>query len=132
MPTQNYYEYRYYIDGRKIAILQKLSDTSENPRILVDGDFFGNPQTSDSSAIYLRYTVSQSAPTSENDEVSVNANLAMGILHYVKGRYAEEVTKDMVASRYHMNEFYRYISRESSDRRGHPRTVMVNYEGAIR
>lgn len=128
----NYYDYKYYIDGRKIAILQKLTDTSQNPRILVDGDYYGNPQSADTSAIYLRYTVSQSAPTSENDELSVNANLAMAILHYVKARYAEESMNDIKANRYHMNEFYKYIARESNDRRGHIRTVMAGYTGAIK
>lgn len=130
--STTYYEYRYYIDGRQIAILQRLTDTAENPRILIDGEYFGVPQTADSSAIYLYYTVKVGEPLVETDTLSLNDTLSMAVLHYVKARVAEESTRDMRAYQFHMNEFHRLIQKESENRRGHSRTVSPNYLGAIR
>ena len=79
------YEYAYYIDGRKIAILSKgSSSTYVNDTNLTLLDIWVTPENDDSDAIMLEYTSKISAPTSETESINVNEYLTLAIEDYVR------------------------------------------------
>lgn len=122
------YAYRYYIDGRYLAILQNRT-TNVFPTL--NEDIFVTPTIADSSAIYVRYTIGISAPTDENSNLEVNDTLGEGLVHYVKFKFAED-SGDERAQRYHYNKFLYFINREISNRRGNNVSIsMPSGTGAL-
>ena len=126
------YDYRYYIEGRYIAILQRQQESIYDPYYDVREDVYKTPTEDDDEGILLRYTVSQSASTSETTDLGISRDLALGIVHYVKARLAEE-RGDMRMREWHYNRFLYYTSKHNSNVKGSPPSmVMVNSAGVVR
>src|SRR3972149_796988 len=102
------YDYRWHQEGRYIAILQRSIDSVYDPYLSLADDLFITPSVSDSSAVYLRYTVTQTAPSSETVDLGLSQNLSLAVVHYVKARLAEE-KEDFKWQFYHTSQFYKYL-----------------------
>ncbi len=126
------YDYRYYIDGRYIAIVQRQSDQTYDPWLKIEDDVFSVPQVSDSSAIYIRFSIAttQSFAT-ESTTIDISNNLAQGIIEYIRSKFAQE-RGDERKEIYHYNNFLRYISRERKLRGGHANIILPHGVGVIR
>jgi hypothetical protein len=127
--TLNLYDYRYYIEGAYIAILQRHLSTSEDPYAATE-DWFVTPTVADTTAIYLRFTKALTLPTDETSDLGLSKDLAMACLYYVKARLAED-QNPRLADKY-MSEFYKYVSRERQRTQPDPFAVTSNYMGAVR
>ena len=121
------YDYRYFVDGRQLAILQKKISSES----LTREEIFIRPTYADSSAVYIRYTVSVSAPSDENTEISASRELSEAIVYYVKSKLLEDAGEEKKAL-FYMNKFYTMVSRHRSNIKGPGSQVMVAYSGAIR
>jgi hypothetical protein len=126
----NYYDYRYYIDGRNIAILQNAQDISYDPYIDYGDELYVTPQTSDSSGILLKYTVVISAPSDEETAIGVDRFLARAIVYYVKAKLVEDTDKRLFE--WNMREFNKLVQRQRRRKIGSPRINSPNYTGVIR
>lgn len=124
------YDYRWYNDGRYLAILQRQTDSVYDPYLSLNDDLFATPETDDSSAIYVRYTVTQTAPNSETDDDGLPLDLSLAVVHYIKARLAEE-NGDEGRQMINMKEFYKYLSRNQNNKKGGPRVVSPGYSGAV-
>lgn len=120
-------DYRYFIDGRKLAILQKKISSESVER----EEIFLRPSEDDSSAIYIRYTVNVSAPADENTELSVSRELSEAIVNYVKSKLLDDAGEEKKAL-YYMNKFYTMVSRHRTNIKGPGSFITVGYTGAIR
>lgn len=124
------YDYRYYIDGTKIAILQRQWDSIYDPFLSVTDDLYETPTNSDSSAIYIRYTISRSVPDNTTDVLPVSKTLSRAIVHYVKAMLAEE-KDDLRMNRYHMNRFQYFVSRHQNNLKTPGRVILPGHIGSI-
>jgi hypothetical protein len=125
-----YYDYRYYIDGRNIAILQDAQDIFYDPYIDYGDRMYVTPESSDSSGIMLRYTVSITAPTDEQTDIGVDRFLARAIVHYVKAKMLEDTDPRM--SEWNMKQFKTLVQRQRRRKLGSMRVNAPNYMGAVR
>lgn len=130
MSTNNIYDYRWYTEGRYLAILQRTLGSVYDPYFRIE-DLYVTPSEADSSAIYVRYTVTITTPTDEESDLGVTGELGKAIVYYVKARLAEENEDDKGALK-NMNRFYYYISREMNNRRGTIRIVMPSGAGVVK
>jgi len=114
-------QYKYYIDGQDLIILEKDSDTG----------VYITPATNYTNGILLRYTVANTPPTSISDELGLSRRLEMAIVDYVKYRLYENAGDDRRAQFYY-RKFLSALSREVKNRRGHFRKIIPNYTGVIK
>jgi len=122
------YGYKYYIDGQNIAILQNYN-TSLFP--LDTRTVYKTPSIDDSSAIYLRYTVTPAAPTSVNSDLGLSKELSLAVVYYVKSRLAED-NEDMRSRDFFYNKFLTYIHRHQNNKRGSARISIPSGITALR
>ena len=128
MPTvANTYDYRWYQEGRNIAILQRQQESIYDPYYSVREDIYKTPQTADSSAILLRYTVSVTAPALETTDMGVSREIAMGVVHYVKAKLIED--KDPKMYQWHYNKFLYYVTRHNQNMKGIPPSLVMPAQG---
>jgi len=126
----NYYDYRYFVDGRHIAILQNAQDITYDPYIDYGDEIYVTPTQSDSSGILLKYTVTISAPLDEETSIGVDRFLARAIVHYVKAKMVEDT--DLRMYQFNMNKFHELVQRQRRRKLGTSRINSPNYTGAIR
>jgi hypothetical protein len=125
------YDYRYYIDGRSLVILQRSIESIYDPYLSLKEDLFVSPSVADSSAVAIRFTVPPSDPTDENSTLDIGENLALAIVEYVKSKVAEDNGNDDRAQNY-MNKFYSKVAQYANSRKGAPRIIMPAYTGVIK
>ncbi len=123
----NTYDYRWYQEGRNIAILQRQQESIYDPYYSVREDIYKTPGTADSSAILLRYTVSVTAPVSETADMGVSREIAMGVVHYVKAKLREDTDSKMY--QWHYNKFLYYVTRHNQNRKGIPPSLVMPAQG---
>lgn len=124
------YDYRWYNDGRYLAILQRQTDSVYDPYLSLADDLFATPENSDSSAIYVRYTVTQTAPTAETADDGLPLDLSLAVVEYLKSNLAAEAGDDQKQLK-HRSEFYRLLGRNQFNKKGGPRVVMPVYPGRV-
>ena len=114
-------QYAYYLEGSRIAIVEKATNFSNN----VDNKEFGpgvakqewkSPQSSVTSGIELKYT---NAPGDDiEDETSIidlPSYLCKGLVYYIKARLAED-GGNLEGKEYFMREFHNKLSDNESNR----------------
>jgi len=132
MANNSYYDYRYYIDGRYLGILQRSLDLVYDPYVTLDEDIYVTPTVSDSSAILVRFTVRSTLPTSETSDLGLSRNLEHAVVWYVRAKLAEE-SGDLDRYSYCMNKFHEKIQREYPRRYGLKNRVIVpSHVGVIK
>lgn len=99
------YDYRYYIDGRKIAILQRSIDSTYDPFIKVRDDIYLTPANSDANGIMIEYNARPTRVTLETDTIDLDQDLAKALVHYIKARVASDKS-DYKTESIEMNKFY--------------------------
>lgn len=124
MSTTNYYSYRWYNEGRYLAILQENLDLAYTPYIDRGHGIYVTPTVSDTSAIYLRYSVAITGPTNEEDDINVSGPLLRAIEYYVRAKLAED-RDDMRMYRHFKNKFYQYLERKVRNKMGTEARVVM-------
>ena len=111
-----YYNYAFYMEGRKIAILrERTSDTGETTENIKPT--WETPSTDDDEAILFRFTSRVSAPSSITDSINAGVYLNMAIVDYVRSRIAEDSGDDQRAQKYY-NRFLRRIGENEDNKLG--------------
>jgi hypothetical protein len=110
------YDYRWYNEGKYIAFLQREVDSIYNPYLTASDDVFVTPETAQTDAILVRYTVSVTVPTSETTDFGVSREIGMALEHYVKYRMKEDT--DINMSKYHYRKFRELIFRHMRNLKG--------------
>ena len=131
MATSNKYDYRYYIEGRYIALLQRSTDSVYDPYLNLSEDLFTTPSVADTDAIYYRYTKLPTAPTAETSTIDLGKMLSLALVEYVKARLAEDAGDDRSALK-HMKKFYYYIGRDQDNKKGAVRMIMPSGAGVCK
>ena len=119
------YDYRYYIEGRYLGILQRSISSTYDPYLTLNEDLYTTPAESDSNAIYTRYTVNIAMPTNEESDVGVSGLLAQAIIYYVRSKLYEDAGDDKRAF-VARNKFYELIQRQMNSRKGGMRRIIGN------
>tara|TARA_R110000824_G_scaffold110418_1_gene258378 strand:+ start:3598 stop:3999 length:402 start_codon:yes stop_codon:yes gene_type:complete len=114
-------QYAYYLEGSRIAIVEKATNFSNN----VDNKEFGpgvakqewkSPQSSVTSGIELKYT---NAPGDDiEDETSIidlPSYLCKGLVYYIKARLAED-EGNIQLKEYFLKEFRRILEKNESSK----------------
>lgn len=117
------FDYRYYIEGRYLGLLQRSISSTYDPYLTLSEDLYTTPAEADSNAIYIRYTAAVVIPSSEESDVGVSGLLAQAIVYYVRSKLYEEAgdeNRAMVA----YNKFLTLIQREMNSRKGAMRKIM--------
>jgi len=125
------YDYKYYSDGRHIALLQKQMLTVYDPYIKTKDELYLTPSTSDSEAILLDYTPVLNYPSNEQSVLDVNNRLAKAIVEYVKYKFAEDA-EDYKKAGYHKGLFYELVADEKHKKLGGPRVAIPRGVGVLR
>ena len=128
--ANNYYEYVYYIDGDKIALLQKVDDIQYDPYIDFGDEIYSTPSVSQENAVELVFQPTVSAPADEQTELSVSRQLARAIACYVGARLIEDEQPALADRK--MREFYKLVQQEARNLRVAMPTGAVNFLGAIK
>lgn len=110
------YDYRYYREGRYLAILQRSSLFTYTPRYKIEDGVWVTPTVSDSSAIAIRYAISPTHVTSSTDTIS-NEVLGRALIHYLKYKIYDG-QKDYNASNKEYGEFKRLVMRNQRNKDG--------------
>jgi len=132
MSTGNdFYDYRYHIDGRKIALLQRNKDVIYDPYVDFDEDIYTTPDTADTNAILIRYTTRGGVPTDETSSLGLSRNLSLAVIEYVKAKLLEENNniKDQRLAEACMRKFHAKVQREMTNRKGHGRVAFIIPQG---
>ena len=117
------YDYRYYIEGRYLAILQRSISSTYDPYLTLSEDLYTTPAAADANAIYLRHTVACALPSSEESDIGVSGLLAQAMIYYVKSKLYEDAGDEKRAF-VARNKFYELIQREMNSRKGGMRKIM--------
>jgi hypothetical protein len=125
-----FYDYRYDIDGDKIALLQRTQEIIYDPHVDYGDEIYVTPTVADSSAILLKYTVTIAAPGDEQTDIGVSRYLGLAIVHYVKAKAVED--SDIRLYEWNMNKFRYYVQRERNSKLGSPRMGLSNYTGSVK
>ena len=125
------YQYKYFIDGKKLGILQKEINTSYDPYVNYDEAIYDTPSQSDSQGIYVRYTIKNSGPTDENSDLALDDNLERAVLFYVKSEIAQD-GGDPRRADYLMRKFHYYVARANNARKGRINKVMPSSTESVR
>jgi len=106
--------YAYYIEGNKLAIIQKDSTSST-----VDNEYnmYKSPTESVTDGIEVQYSYTPTAPTDEGSSLDITRYQANAIVYYVKAKLAED-TGDMEQREYFLREFKRQLEKGSSALKG--------------
>ncbi len=125
------YQYKWYLSGRKLAILQQGSSTTYNTDSVVTRDMWLTPTSAQTDAIAIEYVYSGTEPTAESDTIDVNATLSLALVDYVRHRMAEDEGKEKLADKYY-GKFLRRVSVEADNRTGMPRKIIPTGECVLR
>ncbi len=127
------YDYRWYPEGRNIAILQRQQESIYDPYYSIREDVYKTPSNADTNAILLRYTLSVTAPTSETTDMDISRDLGMGIVHYVKAKMSED-KGDIKMYQWHYNRFLYYVNVHNRNVKGSPPSIAMPPQtpGAVR
>ena len=98
-------QYSYYIDGRRLAILEKNADTGR----------WNAPNSSVSAAIKLDYSVAPDDPIDETSNIDVPNYLALALVDYVMAKVFEE-SGDLQRTEYYMKNFKGKVGKYASSR----------------
>ena len=124
------YDYKYYIEGRYLAILQRAEDLQYDPYLTVVSNLYKTPESSQLSGIMLRYTETVTAPTDEVTDIGVTRDLALGLVHYVKYRMYSD--KDLKMATWNYNKFLYYVAKHNSNIKGTPPLRVMPSYGSLR
>jgi hypothetical protein len=131
MSITSVYDYRYYIEGRKLAILQRSIDSIYDPYLTLREDLFETPSIADSSAIYVRYTAVVSTPSDEEASLDVSGKLPLAMVYYIKSRLAEDANDERSQVR-NYNKFLELIRREINQRKGSGSVILPKGSGVLK
>lgn len=125
------YDYRWHVDGRYLAILQRAVDSVYDPYVTLEDDLFLTPQNADSEAILVRHTASVSVPEDVTTDMGISRELFLAVVHYIKSKLVED--SDVRMYEWHRKKFHYYVERHNFNLKGNPpSTVMPNYLGAVK
>lgn len=125
-----YYHYRYYIDGNKLAILQKQIISVRDPFVETIDDMYLTPCYDDSDGIMVEYIPKLNYPTNEQSTLDVNNALARAIVDFVRMRLAEEEGNERMSQIYE-RRFYGKLTHEKNQKLGGPRQMMVGGRAGV-
>jgi len=125
------YDYRYYIHGRQIAIIQRQLDNIHDPYLISNDIMYQTPASSDVSAIQIVCTKKPTAPTDETSTIDLSATLVNAVEAFVKSKLYED-KEDENRADYHMKDFYRKLELHEENLRGSQAIMMTVGPGMIR
>ena len=126
-----YYEYRYYIDGRKLALLQRALNTTFSDTGIITADFFVTPTADATDAVMLEYSYAPSTPTTEAETIDVSPMLALALIDYVKHRAYEDKGDEKKANEYY-GKFLRRVAENETRKKGAPQRAIPGGVTALR
>tara|TARA_Y100001963_G_scaffold155949_1_gene248301 strand:+ start:542 stop:973 length:432 start_codon:yes stop_codon:yes gene_type:complete len=121
-------QYAYYIDGNKIAIVEKDNTLTDGLNytytpgsgldINTSGGEWKSPVETITDGLQIEYTVLPKAKDggeieNESDEVDIPSYLAKALVDYIKGKLAED-SMELESKRYYMSEFRKKIEKYES------------------
>ncbi len=130
-------EYAYYIEGNRIAIVEKDTILSNGLNYVYDpndglGINTGNaawksPTASITDGIQLEYTMLPKAKdggdiADESDDIDIQPYLAKALVYYIKAKIAED-SMEIEVKEYFMKEFRKMIEKKESAYSAGPRMV---------
>ena len=124
------YEYAYYLEGDYIAILQKGTDSVNDPDYFTVEQWL-TPSTADTDAIMVRYSKSPTVPTTETSDLGLSRRLSLSLVDYVRARMAEKQGNEMLAQRY-MNKFRFMVRQHTNNKVADSRQVIPSGCGVLR
>ena len=98
-------QYTYYIDGRRLALLQKNATTGR----------WGSPTEDVTSGMKLEYRVGPTDPTDETSVIDIDSYLAKALVEYIKSKIFEE-SGDEKRAEYYMKRCRRKVGKYASRR----------------
>ena len=126
-----YYEYRYWIDGRKLSIVQRAIDTVFSDSSVVTSDFFVTPTEDVTDGILLQYAYTVTQPTAESDTIDVSNTLALALVDYVRHRVLEDKGDTKGAEGYYA-KFLRRVAENEHRKVGGLRKAIPGGVSALR
>ena len=133
-----FYDYAWWIDGRRIAIVQRGTATQTySPDEPLTQNAWLTPTAAATNAIILEYTCTLTAPTAETSTIDVDALLSLAIVDYVKFRMAEDKymdssdPKDRLQAKHWYGEFRRKISESQENKIAGVRAVIPSGVGVM-
>tara|TARA_B110000014_G_scaffold213331_1_gene166113 strand:- start:50 stop:403 length:354 start_codon:yes stop_codon:yes gene_type:complete len=111
----------YYVGGRKIALLKQDNSTLE----------YKSPDEAIATGLKFEFTKMPTAINSGDDTIDVDENLALAVVDYVTGKFAEN-QQNYEKSQYHMREFKRRVYRYQNKRFGGIRQIIPRKPHAIK
>lgn len=119
------YDYKYYIEGNQLAILEAGINVSIAPRYDAGNGIWVTPENNDTGAIMVEYSDIISAPASETDSMTTNQQVSLAVVDYVKHRLFEDAGEDVKAMRYY-NRFLSKIYHERNSIAGSYRGIVAS------
>ncbi len=124
-----YYDYAFYNDGEKLALLQRVATSTYDPAPAITEDYL-TPQADDAQGVMIEYTSDKDYPTDELSNLDVSRQLALAIVDYVKYRLLED-SNPRESDRYY-GKFLRRVSRSESNKDGQPAIIIPSGVGALK
>ncbi len=106
-------QYTYYIDGRRLALLEKNATTGR----------WGSPTSDVTSGIKLEYSVRPTDPINEDSTLDIDRYLILALIEFVKASIFIE-SGDEKRAEYYMQRFRRKVGKYASSRMTGPRAVI--------
>lgn len=125
------YDYKYYIRGRQIALLQRQVDSVYDPFITSSELVYETPSNDDPVAIRIECTIKPTAPSDETGTIDLPSMLFKAVEDYIKARIAEDNNEFQLSDRY-IKEFYRKIGIHRQNMSGGFPTIMPSGIGVIK
>ncbi len=121
--SNSVYDYKYYIHGRQIAILQRQTNTLYDPYFQYDHYVWETPDSTQLNGIQIVCTKKPTAPTDETGSIDLSETLFLALADYVKSRLLEDAGDDGRSAKY-LNRFYEKIEDHQSNLRGSQARIM--------
>ena len=113
-------DFKYYLRGANIAIIQKDTATSK----------YKSPSALITNGLMLEYSALPTVPDSDDDSIDLAEELTIASVEYLKARFAEN-EQNYEKRNFHMNEFKRLVYQYQKNRFGGMRRVMDKAPYAI-
>ena len=123
--------YGYYIENDRIVILVRYYSDWVLHNHQPIRDVWGLPTADDDLGIMIKYRAAPEIPATETDTLNTPRIIDQAVVSYIKKRQAEE-RGDTRFAKYHESEFYRYLQRDTNNRRPYKPRDLANYPGAIK
>ena len=114
-------EFKYYLRGSNIALLEKTADSRE----------YNSPSTDISNGLMLEYSAMPTIPDDETDAIDLSEELCLAAVEYVKAKFAEN-EQQYDKRDFHMREFKRMVYQYQKNRFGGLRKMMPQNPFAMR